>query len=308
MDKEEFQKKYDNSILVCCTEDDIKKVFNICDLMDLTASKSKQATAILIGEQTAKNPLFHVKQFINDFYKEMEEEEKETKLFEQRMNNAIYKLNQKYGDTYIIKGTNMDTVIKCITEIGMNVNFETADNVIRIIGEGNVLPYTRYSVRQLIADVMANMIEVLDSFINRKVMIDVDNTYQKQEILNEICFYIRNITAMQIYQGKDKDTLTISLCLGVERIRLNDDELDVFRKAFRILHECNEWIKEDDERNKKERPTFNKGSRIIYTIEDENGNIHTVTRLSKRCYELKECKTLFVTDDEGVVTGIYKEK
>lgn len=308
MDKEEFQKKYDNSILVCCTEDDIKKVFNICDLMDLTASKSKQATAILIGEQTAKNPLFHVKQFINDFYKEMEEEEKETKLFEQRMNNAIYKLNQKYGDTYIIKGTNMDTVIKCITEIGMNVNFETADNVIRIIGEGNVLPYTRYSVRQLIADVMANMIEVLDSFINRKVMIDVDNTYQKQEILNEICFYIRNITAMQIYQGKDKDTLTISLCLGVERIRLNDDELDVFRKAFRILHECNEWIKEDDERNKKERLTFNKGSRIIYTIEDENGNTHTVTRLSKRCYELKECKTLFVTDDEGVVTGIYKEK
>lgn len=308
MDKKEFQKKYDNSILVCCTEDDIKKVFNICDLMDLTASKSKQATAILIGEQTAKNPLFHVKQFINDFYKEMEEEEKETKLFEQRMNNAIYKLNQKYGDTYIIKGTNMDTVIKCITEIGMNVNFETADDVIRIIGEGNVIPCTRYSVRQLIADVMANMIEVLDSFINGKVMIDVDNTYQKQEILNEICFYIRNITAMQIYQGKDKDTLTISLYLGVERIRLNDDELDVFRKAFRILHECNEWIKEDDERNKKERPTFNKGSRIIYTIEDENGNTHTVTRLSKRCYESKEHKTLFITDEEGTVTGIYKEK
>lgn len=183
MDKEEFQKKYDNSILVCCTEDDIKKVFNICDLMDLTASKSKQATAILIGEQTAKSPLFHVKQFLNDFYKEMvRREEKETKMFEQRMNNAIYKLNQKYGNTYIIKGTNMDTVIKCITEIGMNVNLE------------------------------------------------------------------------------------------------------------------------------KERPTFSKGSRIMYTIEDENGNTHTVTRLSKRCYELKECKTLFVTDDEGVVTGIYKEK
>lgn len=309
MDKEEFQKKYDNSILVCCTEDKIKKVFNICDLMDLTASNSKQATAILIGEQTAKSPLFHVEQFLSDFYKGTEEgERKETKMFEQRMNNAIYKLNQKYGNTYIIKGTNMDTVIKCITEIGMNVNLETTDDVIRIIGEENVLPYTRYSVRQLIADVMANMIEVLDSFINRKVMIDVDNTYQKQEILNEICFYIRNVTAMQIYQGKDKDTLTISLCLGVERIRLNDDELDVFRKAFRILHECNEWIKEDDERNKKERPTFNKGSRIIYTIEDENGNTHTVTRLSKRCYELKECKTLFVTDDEGVVTGIYKEK
>lgn len=58
MDREEFQKKYDNSILVCCTENSIKKVFNICDLMDLTASNSKQATAILIGEQTAKSPLF----------------------------------------------------------------------------------------------------------------------------------------------------------------------------------------------------------------------------------------------------------
>lgn len=306
MDKEEFQKKYDNSILVCCTEDDIKKVFNICDLMDLTASKSKQATAILIGEQTAKNSLFHVKQFINDFYKEIEEE-KETKMFEQRMNNAIYKLKHKYGDTYIIKGTDTNTVIQLISELGMNtVQKEGKDTI--LIEEGDTIPCVRHSSRQFVTDLMSNMIEVLDSFINRKVMIDVDNTYQKQEILNEICFYIRNVTAMQIYQGKDKDTLTISLCLGVERIRLNDDELDVFRKAFRILHECNEWIKEDDERNKKERPTFNKGSRIMYTIEDENGNTHTVTRLSKRCYELKECKTLFVTDDEGVVTGIYKEK
>lgn len=250
-----------------------------------------------------------MKQFLSDFYRGIEEgERKETKMFEQRMNIAIYKLNQKYRNTYIIKGTDMGTVIQFIQELNMEVVQEEMDDMIRIIGEGNVIPCMRYSVRQLIADVMANMIEVLDSFINRKAMIDVDNTYQKQEILNEICFYIRNITAMQIYQGKDKDTLTISLCLGVERIRLNDDELDVFRKAFRILHECNEWIKEDDERNKKERLLFNKGSRIIYTIEDENGNTHTVTRLSKRCYELKECKTLFVTDDEGVVTGIYKEK
>lgn len=76
MDKEEFQKKYDNSVLVCCTENNIKKVFNICDLMDLTASNSKQATAILIGEQTAKSPLFHVEQFFNDFYRVKEEEGK----------------------------------------------------------------------------------------------------------------------------------------------------------------------------------------------------------------------------------------
>lgn len=308
MEKEEFQKKYNNSILVCCTEASIKKVLNICYLMDLTVSKSKQITAILIGEQTVKSPLFHVEQFLNDFYKGIEEgERKETKMFEQRMNNAIYKLKHKYGDTYIIKGTDTNTVIQLISELGMNtVQKEGKDTI--LIEEGDTIPCVRHSSRQFVTDLMSNMIEVLDSFINRKVMIDVDNTYQKQEILNEICFYIRNVTAMQIYQGKDKDTLTISLCLGVERIRLNDDELDVFRKAFRILHECNEWIKEDDERNKKERPTFNKGSRIMYTIEDENGNTHTVTRLSKRCYELKECKTLFVTDDEGVVTGIYKEK
>jgi hypothetical protein len=131
MDKEEFQKKYDNSILVCCTEDKIKKVFNICDLMDLTASNSKQATAILIGEQTAKSPLFHVEQFLNDFY-------------------------------------------------------------------------------------------------------------------NEVA--------------------------------------------------------------KSEELAFKKGNRIMYTIEDENGNTYTVTRLSERVYESKEHKTLFITDDEGVVTGIYKEK
>lgn len=54
MDKEEFQKKYDNSVLVCCTENSIKKVFNICDLMDLTASKSKQITSILIGNKQQK--------------------------------------------------------------------------------------------------------------------------------------------------------------------------------------------------------------------------------------------------------------
>lgn len=145
MDREEFQKKYDNSILVCCTENSIKKVFNICDLMDLTASKSKQITAILIGEQTAKSPLFHVEQFLNDFY---------------------------------------------------------------------------------------------------------------------------------------------------------------------YLYKCNEWIGKDDEKNKEqpEQPAFKKGNRIMYTIEDENGNTHAVTRLSERVYESKEHKTLFITDEEGVVTGIYKEE
>lgn len=140
MDREEFQKKYNNSILVCCTEASIKKVFNICDLMDLTVSKSKQITAILIGEQTAKSPLFHVEQFLSDFYK-----------------------------------------------------------------------------------------------------------------------------------------LT-------EKKKLKDNG------------------------NQSKEPTFNKGNKIMYTIEDENGNTHAVTRLSERVYESKEHRTLFITDEERVVTGIYKEK
>jgi hypothetical protein len=141
MDKEEFQKKYDNSILVCCTEDKIKKVFNICDLMDLTVSKSKQITAILIGEQTAKSPLFHVEQFLSDFYK-----------------------------------------------------------------------------------------------------------------------------------------LT-------EKKKLKDNG------------------------NQSKEPTFNKGNKIIYAIKDSNSNTYLVRRLSERVYESKEHKTLFITDEEGTVTGIiYKEK
>ena len=141
MDREEFQKKYDNSILVCCTEDKIKKVFNICDLMDLTVSKSKQITAILIGEQTAKSPLFHVEQFLSDFYK-----------------------------------------------------------------------------------------------------------------------------------------LT-------EKKKLKDNG------------------------NQSKEPTFNKGNKIIYAIKDSNSNTYLVRRLSERVYESKEHKTLFITDEEGTVTGIiYKEK
>ena len=135
MDREEFQKKYDNSILVCCTENSINKVFNICDLMDLTVSKSKQITAILIGEQTAKSPLFHVEQFLSDFYKGIEEgERKETKMFEQRMNNAIYKLKQKCGCTHIIKGTDMGTVIQFIQELNMEVVQEEMDDMMAEAG------------------------------------------------------------------------------------------------------------------------------------------------------------------------------
>lgn len=193
MDREEFQKKYDSSILVCCTENSINKVFNICDLMDLTVSKSKQITAILIGEQTAKSPLFHVEQFLNDFYNEVGATKK--------------KIIHKYNNFYIRK--------------------------VLSIGFGN----------------------------KKMVMVD-------------------------------------------------EEDFHVFLKALYYLYKCNEWIKKDDEKNKEQpkEPVFNKGNKIIYTIKDSNGNTYPVTRLSERVYESKEHKTLFITDEEGTVTGIYKEK
>lgn len=136
MEKEEFQKKYDNSILVCCIEYDVDKIFNICDSMGLTASKSKQVTAIDRRTDSKKAHCFHVEQFFSDFYKMMEEKEK----------------------------------------------------------------------------------------------------------------------------------------------------------------------------NQPKEPTFKKGNPVMYTIEDENGNTYAVTRLSERVYESKEYNTLFITDEEGIVTGIYKEE
>lgn len=201
----------------------------------------------------------------------------------------------------------MDTVIQCITELGMNVNLEKADDTLYIIGERGVMSCVRHSARQLITDLMSGMIDVLNDFINKKIMIETDNTYQKHEILNEVCFYVRNVTAMQIYWGRNKDTLTISLLPEVERVRLDDDELEVFRKAFHILHKCNKWVMEDNKKQSKE-PTFNKGNKIMYTIKDSNSNTYPVSRLSERVYESKEHKTLFITDEEGTVVGIYKEK
>lgn len=309
MDKEEFQKKYDNSILVCCTEDKIKKVFNICDLMDLTASNSKQATAILIGEQTAKSPLFHVEQFLNDFYKEMEEgERKETKLFEQRMNNAIYKLKQKYESTYITKGTDMDTVIQCITELGMNVNLEKADDALYIIGERGVMSCVRHSARQLITDVMSGMIDVLNPFINKETMIEIKEEEDTENMISETIFHLTHTLTKPLHKVYDMERMVYSIGFGdKERVMIDEDDFHVFRKAVRLLYMCNKWVMKDNKKQLKE-PTFNKGNKIMYTIKDGNGNTYPVSRLSERVYESKEHKTLFITDEEGTVVGIYKEK
>lgn len=307
MDKEEFQKKYDNSILVCCTEDKIKKVFNICDLMDLTASNSKQATAILIGEQTAKSPLFHVEQFLNDFYKEMEEEKKETKMFEQRMNNAIYKLKQKYGDTYIIKGTDMDTVIQLISELGMNtVQKEGKDTI--LIEEGDTIPCVRHSARQFITELMSNMIDVLDPFINEEMMVEVKEKKNTEIMINEVESYLTNTLTKPLHKIYNTQRRVYSIGYGYnEKVMIDENDFYVFRKAVYLLYMCNKWVMEDNKKQSKE-PTFNKGNKIMYTIKDGNGNTYPVRRLSERVYESKEHETLFITDEEGTVTGIYKEK
>lgn len=308
MDKEEFQKKYDNSILVCCTEDKIKKVFNICDLMDLTASNSKQATAILIGEQTAKSPLFHVEQFLNDFYKEMEEEKKEVKMFEQRMNIAIYKLKQKYESTYITKGTDMNTVIQCITELGMNVNLEKADDALYIIGERGVMSCVRHSARQLITDVMSGMIDVLNPFINKETMIEIKEEEDTENMISETIFHLTHTLTKPLHKVYDMERMVYSIGFGdKERVMIDEDDFHVFRKAVRLLYMCNKWVMKDNKKQSKE-PTFNKGNKIMYTIKDGNGNTYPVRRLSERVYESKEHKTLFITDEEGTVVGIYKEK
>lgn len=308
MEREEFQKKYDNSILVCCTEDKIKKVFNICDLMDLTASNSKQATAILIGEQTAKSPLFHVEQFLNDFYKEMEEEKKEVKMFEQRMNNAIYKLKQKYESTYITKGTDMNTVIQCITELGMNVNLEKADDALYIIGERGVMSCVRHSARQLITDVMSGMIDVLNPFINKETMIEIKEEEDTENMISETIFHLTHTLTKPLHKVYDMERMVYSIGFGdKERVMIDEDDFHVFRKAVRLLYMCNKWVMKDNKKQLKE-PTFNKGNKIMYTIKDGNGNTYPVSRLSERVYKSKEHKTLFITDEEGTVVGIYKEK
>lgn len=307
MDREEFQKKYDNSILVCCIENSIKKVFNICDLMDLTVSKSKQITAILIGEQTAKSLLFHVEQFLSDFYKGIEEgERKETKMFEQRMNNAIYKLKHKYGDIYIIKETDMVTLM-CTTELGMNAVYKEGGRCDTHRRKGSI-PCIRHSARQFITDVMSGMIDVLDPFINKETTIEIKEEEDTENMVNEVIFYLSNTLTKPLHKTYNTQREVYSIGFGnKERVMIDKDDFHVFRKAVRLLYICNKWVTKDDEKQSKE-PDFNKGNKIMYTIKDSNGNTYPVSKLSERVYESKEHKTLFITDEEGTVTGIYKEK
>ena len=309
MDREEFQKKYDSSILVCCTENSINKVFNICDLMDLTVSKSKQITAILIGEQTAKSPLFHVEQFLNDFYNEVGATKK-TILFKQKMKDAKKKIIHKYNNFYIRKGTDMETVVELIQALDMNVTTSPINNAI-LIGEGGKTYPVTYQARQFIADLMSNMIDILDPFINKETMVEIKESCNAEYLINEAEFYITSTFTTPLHKEYDMQRKVLSIGFGNKKMVMVDEkDFHVFLKALYYLYKCNEWIKKDDEKNKEQpkEPVFNKGNKIIYTIKDSNGNTYPVTRLSERVYESKEHKTLFITDEEGVVTGIYKEK
>lgn len=308
MDKEEFQKKYDNSILVCCTENSIKKVFNICDLMDLTVSNSKQITAILIGEQTAKSPLFHVEQFLNDFYNGIAgPEEKKTILFKQRMKDAKKKIRHKYNNFYIRKGTDMGTVIELIQALDMNVTTSPINNAI-LIGEGGKTYPVTYQARQFITDMMVNMLNVVDPFTNKETMIDIKEGDNVEQMVNEAEFYITSTFTAPLQKEYNKQRKVYSIGFGnKERVMIDEDDFHVFRKAVRLLYICNKWVTKDNEKQSKE-PDFKKGNKIMYTIKDSNGNTYPVSKLSERVYESKEHKTLFITDEEGVVTGIYKEK
>lgn len=310
MDREEFQKKYDNSILVCCTENSIKKVFNICDLMDLTVSKSKQITAILIGEQTAKSPLFHVEQFLNDFYNEVGATKK-TILFKQKMKDAKKKIIHKYNNFYIRKGTDMETVVELIQALDMNVTTSPINNAI-LIGEGGKTCPVTYRARQFITDVMVNMLNVVDPFTNKEIMIDIKEGDNVEQMVNEAEFYITStFTTTPLHKEYGMQRKVLSTGFGNKKMVMVDEEdFHVFLKALYYLYKCNEWIKKDDEKNKEQpkEPVFNKGNKIIYTIKDSNGNTYPVTRLSERVYESKEHGILFITDEERVVTGIYKEK
>lgn len=309
MDREEFQKKYDSSILVCCTENSINKVFNICDLMDLTVSKSKQITAILIGEQTAKSPLFHVEQFLNDFYNEVGATKK-TILFKQKMKDAKKKIIHKYNNFYIRKGTDMETVVELIQALDMNVTTSPINNAI-LIGEGGKTYPVTYQARQFIADLMSNMIDVLDLFINKETMVEIKESCNAEYLINEAEFYITSTFTTPLHKEYDMQRKVLSIGFGNKKmVMIDEEDFHVFLKALYYLYKCNEWIKKDDEKNKEQpkEPVFNKGNKIIYTIKDSNGNTYPVRRLSERVYESKEHKTLFITDEEGVVTGIYKEK
>lgn len=306
MEKEEFRKKYNNSVLICYTEYDINKVFNICDSMDLTASKSKQGTAILIGEQTARSPLFHVEQFIDE-YIGIKEEKKKTILFKQRMKDAETKIRKKYDNSYIRKGTDTGTVLEMLRTFGMSFTVNTTGDIMMMGEEGETYPPI-YQARQFVTDVIASMIDVLNPFINKETMIGIEESDNAEHMMNEAEFYITSTFTTPLHKIYDTQRKVYSIGFGdKEKAMLDEEDFHMFLKALYYMYKCNEWIMKDNG-NRPKGPVFTKGERIAYTIRDTEGNTHAVTRLSETVYESKEHSTLFITDEEGTVIGVYKEK
>ena len=205
----------------------------------------------------------------------------------------------------------MGTVIQFIQELNMEVVQEEMDDVMYIKGGECDKPYIKNSTRRFIADLMSNMIDVLDSFINKETKIEIKESCNAEYLINEAEFYITSTFTTPLQKEYDMQRKVLSIGFGNKKIIMVDEEdFHVFLKALYYLYKCNEWIKKDDEKNKEQpkEPVFNKGNKIIYTIKDSNGNTYPVTRLSERVYESKEHGILFITDEERVVTGIYKEK
>lgn len=307
MEKEEFQKKYDNSIIVYDNDTQIGGVFNICDLMDLMCYKSEKCYKVFIGQPPINCSLFHVEQFVNDFVTAAKEKKPillKTVLFKQRMKDAEERTRRKYNNSFIKKGTNMGTVEELIKMLDM-IMCITDDAI--LVGEGGK-DLVMHQARYFVTDVIANMCDVLYPFVQKEIMIEIKESDGVEHIMNEAEFYITNIFTAPLHKIYDTQRKVYSIGFGdKEKAMIDEEDFHTFLKALYYIYKCNEWIKKDDEKNKKE-PTFKKGNRIMYTIEDQDGNTYAVDRLSERVYESKKYNTLFITDEEGIITGIYKEE
>lgn len=155
--------------------------------------------------------------------------------------------------------------------------------------------FTFYSLTPAKKLIKENMDKYIDSIITKNMV-------------NEVIFYLSNTLTKPLHKTHNTQRGVYSIGFGnKERVMIDKDDFYVFWKAVRLLYICNKWVTKDNEKQSKE-PDFKKGNKIMYTIKDSNSNAYPVRRLSERVYESKEHKTLFITDEEGTVVGIYKEK
>ena len=94
----------------------------------------------------------------------------------------------------------------------MNVTTSPINNAI-LIGEGGKTYPVTYQARQFIADLMSNMIDVLDPFINKETMVEIKESCNAEYLINEAEFYItstfpyiRNMTCRERSSQSDSET------------------------------------------------------------------------------------------------------